>query len=255
VPAGADVEYKPMVVGVAEVAFVVDKRKGKEHTETQRWLAEPPEASHPVEWEQATAFTEALDSEPLRNALWEGVPESLNTGRKLKALEKGFADYLYSTRRLSLLENRKLDLVSDVGESEASFRQRCHEAAAEEARQALEMEKAKFAPKFKDLGMDLPEDDSTSSRSGGSILGWLFSPFLSSQDDEAPPASREEKEKRKLKANYQAKQAEIHEKWKRIGKEATSIQVKPRKVDVRVTHFGLAWVPSGRPAGAARPAK
>ena len=38
-----------------------------------------------------------------------------------------------------------------------------------------------------------------------------------------------------------SKVAEIEAKWKRVGGEATAIQVKPRKADVHVTHFGLAW--------------
>jgi hypothetical protein len=56
---------------------------------------------------------------------------------------------------------------------------------------------------------------------------------------------------RKLTTDYEAKRAEIMEKWKRVGEEAGPIQVKPRKVDVRVTHFGIAWVPFVRRKDAA----
>ena len=53
-----------------------------------------------------------------------------------------------------------------------------------------------------------------------------------------------------LRAHAQRRVAEITEKWRRVGEEATAIQVKPRKADVRVTHFGLAWAPHWRTAGA-----
>ena len=48
--------------------------------------------------------------------------------------------------------------------------------------------------------------------------------------------------------------AEIEVKWKRVGEEATAIQVKPRKADVHVTHFGLAWAPFWRTAAAEKAA-
>ena len=56
------------------------------------------------------------------NAQWAGVPESLDTGRKVKSLEKAFAEHLYTTRKLSLWENRTLGMLSTPGESEAAFR-------------------------------------------------------------------------------------------------------------------------------------
>jgi hypothetical protein len=32
-------------------------------------------------------------------------------------------------------------------------------------------------------------------------------------------------------------------KWKQIGEEFAEIQLTPRRADVRVTQFGLAWAP------------
>jgi len=52
----------------------------------------------------------------------------------------------------------------------------------------------------------------------------------------------------KLQADYQAKQDEIKEHYRRLGEEATPVQVKLRKGDIRVTHFGLAWAPFWRVA-------
>jgi hypothetical protein len=238
--------YKPRILGIAEIAFAVDKRKGKEHTETIRLLAHPAATGHPLDWERAQTIGEALATTPLLGAQWDSVPDSLDTGRKLKLLEKAFGEYLYSTRKLSLFQNRTLELVSEPGEPLESFRDRCRRAAASEAAQALAMEKAKFTPRFQALGMAVPEDPRGADQSGSSFFSWLFSAVLPASKDERPPSSRQEEKERKLKADYRAKQAEIHEKWKRVGEEYAPIQVKPRKVDVRVTHFGLAWAPVPR---------
>jgi hypothetical protein len=104
------------------------------------------------------------------------------------------------------------------------------------------LERAKFAPRFAALDMALPADE-PEAKKGGSLFGWLFG-----SSAPKPAASsgggREEAKQRKLEADYQSKRNEIREKWKRAGEEATPVQVKPRKSDVRVTHFGLAWVPA-----------
>jgi hypothetical protein len=239
--------YKPRVLGIAEIAFVVDERTGKEHSETVRLLASPAAVGHPLDWDHAHPIGEGLATTPLPGAPWDSVPNSLDTGRKLKALEKAFAEYLYSTRKLSLFQNRTLALVSEPGESLDAFRDRCRRSAAAEAAQELAMEKAKFTPRFQALGMAVPDNPRDANQSDKSILGWLFSALgPSTPKDEGPPSSRQEEKERKLKADYRAKQTLILDKWKRVGEEYTPIQVKPHKMDVRVTHFGLAWVPVAR---------
>jgi hypothetical protein len=165
----------------------------------------------------------------------------LDTSRKLKALEKAFAEYLYNTQKLALLENRTLGLVSQPGETPESFRERCRSAAAEGAAQALALEKAKFTPKFAALGLSLPADDPAEKKSG-SLFGWLFG-SAPPKTPQTAATSRAEGKQRKLEGDYQSKRNEIREKWRRAGEEAAPVQLKPRKADVRVTHFGLAWVP------------
>jgi hypothetical protein len=167
----------------------------------------------------------------------------VDTGRKLKGLQRAFVDHLYSTQRLSLLQNRELELVSEPGESAAAFRGRCQAAALKEAEQAVELTKAKFGPKFEALGAELPADPRT--RKSGGFLDWITS-LVSSKQPSGPPATRQEEKERRLTGDYLAKLAEIREKWKHVGEEATPVEVKPRKVDIHVTHFGLAWVPASR---------
>jgi hypothetical protein len=239
-PRGGVVEYQPRVLGFAEVVFVLNKRTGQEFRAQVRKLARPAAPGHPIDWEQADdVHADPAARQP--NARWGSVPESLDTGRKLKALEKAFADYLYSTQKLLLFENRELGLVGAPGEAEATFRKRCREAALEQARQALEMEKLKFAPKFEALGAKLPED-AGEAKAGGGLLDWILNRGTAKKA--GPPRDKQEEKVRKLEADYQSKRNEAAEKWKRAGEAVTPVQVKPRKADIRVTHFGLAWVPA-----------
>ncbi len=245
-------EYQPRVLGVAEVVFLVDKRKGVEHTQPFRLLGRPPVAGHPIDWDSAEPAPTDLASGPASGARWAGVPDTLDTGRKLKALEKAFADWLYSTQKLSLFENRALGLVSAPGEGLTAFRGRCRLAAVEQAEKALAMEKVKFAPKFEALGMALPEEPVKKSVGFWSWLTASVTPVK--QKPSGPAATRLEEKQRKLTADYQSKKNEICEKWKNVGEQATPVEVKPRKTDVHVTHFGLAWAPCRVVAGKAVPA-
>ncbi len=93
------------------------------------------------------------------------------------------------------------------------------------------MEKAKFRPKFESLDMTLPDEKPKKA--------------AAATEDDDP---KQEAKRSKLTADYQSKVDELVEKWKRVGQEAAVIQVKPRKADVHVTHFGLAWAPYWRTA-------
>jgi hypothetical protein len=240
-PARGEMEYRPRVLGAAEVVFIIDKHKGVQHTQVLRLLAAPAEAGHPLDWDRGEPSPEPFAPSPAAQARWAGVPAALDTGRKLKALEKAFADWVYGSRKLPLFENRTLGLVSAPGESLETFRGRCRAAAVVHAEKALEMEKVKFSPKFEALGMSLPVEPVKRHAGFWSWLTASSTPIAKSPS--GPPSSRQEEKQRKLVADYQSKKNEICEKWKRAGEEYTVIEVKPRKADVRVTHFGLAWAP------------
>lgn len=243
-PPGASLEYRAQVLGFAEITYVVDKRAGREHRETIRLLAPPAAPGHPITWHEGRETSGKLAGKPQNDATWGPAPEGLDTGRKIRALEKAYAEYLYSTRKLDLLENRALGLISDVSEDEAAFRDRCRQAAEKEARAALELERAKFKPKFEALDMALPDE---MPKKSSSLWSWFGMGGASNNVQ-----SLDDPKQRKLMADYEAKKAEIHKKWQRTGEEITPMQVKPRKTDVRVTHFGLAWVPHWREHRAGR---
>ncbi len=216
---GHELEYQPWVLGFAEVVFQIDRRTGLEHRVNVRLLARAPDVGHPVDWEKALALSIDPVSKPQNPACWAAVPSSLDTGRKLKALEKAFAEHLYGTQKVALWENRELELISLPGEALPAFKQRCIRKAEEERDQALKLERVKFAPKIEAA-------------------------------EQSTAKGREDRVAR-IKADLQARLDEITEKYRGIADEISDIQVKPRKVDIRVTHFGLAWAPFWRAVGRA----
>jgi hypothetical protein len=99
-----------------------------------------------VEWKNAEFFDtppEFSDS-PLpgiRGYEPFGITVNYSTLRKIQT---SFKDYLYSNKTLNLLINRKLNLVSELDETEKTFQQRCREVMEKTIDKEVEKIKSKY---------------------------------------------------------------------------------------------------------------
>ena len=206
--------YQPKLYGAAEVVFV-DKKKGKDYRQNYRLMIQPPAEMEAVRWatgERAGDLPSSGSAEP--EATWGAVPESLDKARKLKKLQDAFADYLYTSARLVLLENAKLNLSGAVGEDVVAFRRRSLQAAQMELDQALAAEKRKYEQKFLALGVPMPEGhvrDEASLLDVINPLNWFGA---------APKRSNEDKIS-KLHTEWLTKQGDLVNQWRKIGEEYT----------------------------------
>ncbi len=244
-PTGAALVYQLRLLGVAEVLFV-DKKRGLSPKQTHRLLVEIPENGQ-VNWFTSERMTVNPAPGPLSPAQWTPVSDAVNTARKLKALAKVFSDYLYNSARLLLRENAKLELLSQPGEDAQAFQQRCRAAAAAKADVEMAQEKNRYAPKFAALGAKVPEgpvEQQSSLLNVVNPLAWVSFAFSS-----RPSAATKDKLE-KLRAEWFARQQSIAEKWRQVGEEHTDIPLTPRRQDVLVTDFGLAWTPFWQVPGA-----
>jgi hypothetical protein len=242
-PAATGLLYQPRLYAGAEVNFV-DKKKGKVHVRVYRWLTRPAKDGEAVRWATGERVGDLPSSGGAEaGAHWIEVPEALDKARKLKPLEKAFADHLYNNARLVLFENAKLGLVSAPGEDVLAFRGRCRNAAAEEAAREIAAERANYEPKFAELGVPMPEGH---VREEESLLDYLNPLNLFRA---APRAATRDKVQ-KLHSQWLSKQADIVDRWKKRGEEYSETTLSPRRPDVRVTQFGLAWAPFWRLEGA-----
>jgi hypothetical protein len=228
--------YQPRLYGAAEVSFV-DKKKGKTHQRLYHLLTLPPADGESARWATAERSGDLASSggaEP--GAHWAGVPAALDKARKLRPQEKGFSDHLYNNARLVLLENSKLGLIGEPGEDIVAFRERCRSAARQEAEKALAAERLKYEPRFQALGVPTPEGhvrEEESLLDAINPLNWF----------RAAPRPEEKDRINTLHAEWLSKQADIIATWQKIGEEYTENTLTPRRQDVQVTQFGLAWAP------------
>ena len=73
-----------------------------------RWLARPASAGQPLAWDRHEEVAERFEAGPRANARWAPVPDYLDTGRKLKGLEKAFTD-LRGRTPVAHMRNVRLD--------------------------------------------------------------------------------------------------------------------------------------------------
>ena len=227
-PKDAQLEMFPWVLGVANVVYILDKHAGTEHTEAVHLLAQPPAAGHPTAWEAARPLAGAVPeaAAPPANAHWFGVPESMDTGRKLKALEKAFAEHLYATHKLSLWENRTLGLLSRPGETQADFRKRCRAARRRAEKTGSGDGKSQVSAEIRLARLEL------AGRKAGEEIGGGGGRRPEAGGEAAKVGDR-------LPVEGGGDHREV-EAGRRGGGGHSG---QPRKADVHVTHFGLAWAP------------
>ncbi|MBV9124775.1 MAG: ATP-binding protein, partial [Planctomycetes bacterium] len=248
-----DLVYVPRLLGFAEVLFA-DRRKNLEHRRLYHLLAEVPPTGQAVNWAAAEVIGANLGSTPEARARRKEVPEELNAPRKLKALERVFVSYLYGNARLALFTNRTLNLVSTPGEDLAAFRARCRATARAEAARAVAVEKPKYSARFEALHSRLPESPQEhpihdSDRQGSSWFHFSWLSFLAGTPESPPEAqarplsSKDQAKVKKLEAEWRGKVQALYEKWLAVGEEYAEVLLAPRKTDIQVTHFGLAWAP------------
>jgi hypothetical protein len=239
----AELVYQPRLLAFAEVTFT-DRRRKREHRRACRLLAVPPPAGQPVDWHAAESYGGAPAAGPEAVARWSDMPGSLSNAKKLKALERAFADFLYGNEKLALWENATLGLVSEPEEGEQAFRERCRKTASAEAERTLADERDRYGARFKELGAEFPEVKAENKHSNSWLpdLGWnLFS--MTSPPARPNLSAKDQAKLRKLEAEWQAVREEIAKKHQKAAEECSAIQLTPRRADVRVTHFGLAWAP------------
>ncbi len=119
------VNYRPLIAGFAKLHFV-DKKYNVD-TWVDFCLVCNAEEGKAVLWETAKNqpdLKQRLAHSPVENAVYQNPPSGLLQEKKLKSLKQDLFNYLYQTKTLELLECKEADLVSEVNEQEADFRQK-----------------------------------------------------------------------------------------------------------------------------------
>jgi hypothetical protein len=125
-PAGASLRYEPRFLGAAAVA-VTSARLGVDETVPDLRLVPFSDGVTDLDWAAGVAVDVALPDlarEPEGSAAFAPLPAVATRPKAAAAWSKEYAQELYRTVRIELLQSADPKLVSTPGESEEAFRAR-----------------------------------------------------------------------------------------------------------------------------------
>jgi hypothetical protein len=242
-------------------------------------LLEAPESRGKVDWDEGRTLDLAhsdMSDRPFGEALFADVPATVSSATKMKALAKNFSDHLYRNQAIVLRRHPSLKLHSRPGEPEGEFIVRCREAAREARDEEVDKLSDKYEKKIEKLSdklereqMELAEDEAEYSArkreellsAGESVLGV----FLGRRSGRAvSTAARKRRMTTRAKADVEESKATIvklsediaeleeelreevegiTERWEEALEEVEDVKVTPRRADIEVERFALAWAP------------
>ena len=275
-PAGvaeSGVLYRPVLLAQADIRLV--NAKYGLNTSVP-WAALAHDAAD-VRWDEvaiAPLDDRALDRAPLRDARFAGLAAPLSDAKAMRALETNLVDYIVRSGGVSVRANEKLKVYAGPDVDDAAFEEMCRDAADDQMQVELDKVKARFAAKLKaaedklkreerELAEDQADYDGRKreeyAKHAETLLGFLGGRRKSlsgslSKRRMADKAKADIEESQQAIADLQEQLGELREemeaeldaveaKWLDLMDDTREVPVAPRKTDVRLPLFGVAWLP------------
>jgi hypothetical protein len=270
--------YRPALLASAEV-HILDRKHGVDSELARAALVKTPDKRGSVRWEEhplSGNILDSIDTSPVPSARFSSIDAPLNDVKLMTALQKDFTDWVFRNSSVKARVNQALKVFAGPDVSQAEFMTACAEAARD-ARDAeigkkiatldrqLKTLEDKLAREERELREDEAELSNRKIEEAGTHLENLTGLFggrrkasrLSSsltkrRMTEQAKADVEES----VDAIEQFKQqiadaekrraetlAEINDRWGRVVNEITEVTIAPKKTDVFVKLFGVAWMP------------
>ncbi|MBN1483461.1 MAG: hypothetical protein JXA37_01960 [Chloroflexia bacterium] len=269
--------YVPAVLGLGQVDYV-DPRKGVYEQERFALLGRAGGIGRAV-WEQARPIElalEELSDRPVAGASFVDLPVTLDESGEFTALKKALADMLYYNRRLVLLYSPELDLYSTPQESERDLALRAQQAARERRDQELDDLYDRYEAKLARIEERLRKAEANLERKqadarargreavisiGESVFGIFrgrrttrgLSTYMSKRrqadlkdmevEDVEASIDLLEQEMRDLQAELEREVEAVRGHWDAALEQLQEVPIRPRRQDVQIELFALAWAP------------
>jgi hypothetical protein len=270
--------YRPTLLASAEV-HVLDRKHGVDSELTRAALVKTPDKRGAVRWEDyplSGSVLESIDTSPVPSARFSSIDAPLNDVKLMTALQKDFTDWVFRNSSVKARVNQALKVFAGPDISQAEFMKACAEAArdardAEIAKKTATLDRQlktledKLAREERELREDEAELSNRKVEEAGTHLENLTGLFggrrkasrLSSSltkrrmteqakaDVEESVDAIEQFKQQIAEAEKRREEtmAEINDRWGRVVNEITEVTIAPKKTDVFVKLFGVAWMP------------
>jgi hypothetical protein len=169
--------YRPTLFAQGRLHYVKASNPGVDlWQEVQLLKPVSEEDSEQNVWEDAETITEPmnLDNEPASNAIFDSVPELLQSAKHFKVWEKELKDLFYRKLPLNLLGSKDFDLFSNPGESREAFLQRVESLRPERT----ERIRKKYAAKFQQYKDQIDRAQQKVDKEKGQLRGKWYDTIL-----------------------------------------------------------------------------
>jgi hypothetical protein len=270
--------YRPTLLASAEV-HVLDRKHGVDSELTRAALVKTPEKRGAIRWEDyplSPGVLDSIDTSPVPSARFSSIDSPLNDVKLMTALQKDFTDWVFRNSAVKARVNQALKVFAGPDVSQAEFMKACAEAArdardAEIAKRTAQLDRQlktledKLTREERELREDEAELSNRKIEEAGTHLENLTGLFggrrkasrLSSSLTKRRMTEQAKAEvEESVDAIEQFKQqiadaekrreeaiAEINDRWGRVVNEITEVTIAPKKTDVFVKLFGVAWMP------------
>jgi hypothetical protein len=271
-----EIVYKPVLVAFARIRFL-DRKYGVDVNQSRAVLVEDPDKNGLIKWDDFVFnfSIDKLESAPQQQAKYEIVTPPLSDAKRLASLQKDFADWIHRTFTVTARANRALKVFAGPDVTQAEFVTVCSEAAREAADaeiakntksidKQLKTLKDRLAREERELMQDQDELQNRKLEAGANLLelgagllgvtrkksiGTQFTKHRLSQS-----AKADVEESMDAIAQYKKQIADLETQREEIGKTVTAywsglvneredVNVAPKKADIFVEAFGVAWMP------------
>ncbi|MBI5934562.1 MAG: hypothetical protein HY867_12730 [Chloroflexi bacterium] len=267
--------YRPALVASAQVRFF-DRKYGVDSQVTRAALIENPERRSAQRWDDFL-FGGALEveSSPMPDARFDSLSPTLSDSKLISALQKDFTDWVYRTTTVKARANEYLKVYGGPDISQADFMKACAEAASEARDKELEKQAGKLDKQIASLQdklfreeRELQQDQSELQNRkieaganllelGAGLIGFGRKKSVSTQftKHRLSANAKEEVEEsletiaalKKQLVNLQADRAriaeDVNQRWGDVVNKITEMDVAPKKSDIYINLFGVAWTP------------
>ena len=270
--------YRPALIASAQVRFL-DRKYGLDTEMVKSVLVPNPDKRGVIRWDDfVAALPEAdqMDPAPDPQARFASLEAPLSDGRLLPLLQRDFADWVFRASKVTIRANQALGIFATPDVGQAEFMKACADAAAQAGEEEMAKATASIDRQIKTLQdkisreeRELKMDESELSQRKGEELathaenvlgvfgGRRSTRRLSSSltkhrmteqakedvDESIGALNQYDQEMKQLEDTRQQALEAAGAKWENAVNEITQIPILPKKTDIFVQIFGVAWMP------------
>jgi hypothetical protein len=271
------VTYRPSLLASAQVRLL-DRKYGVDSEITRAVLIDSLDRRGTVRWDEFNYNGPSLDKvevDPVPSARFGSIDSPLNDSKLMTAMQKDFTDWVFRNSEVTARANPALKVFGGPDISQAEFMKACSDAAREACDAEISKKTSVIAKKIKTLEdklgreeRELRQDQSDLQNRnlesganmlelGASLFGLGRKKSVATQitkhrlaqnakadvEESVETIEQYKKDLANLQQERDSMLAEINDRWGHVVNDISEVKIKPKKTDIYVNLFGVAWKP------------